>query len=202
MADITEPTPGLSLRFARILANALAFAGVTAAVGLATAWYATEYGTRWSVRSYGPWIQWVTAGRPDGDPYARAHAARKGSLPISTTIENSFRASVDSTGSALSASCEYSITVEGLQGAWWSIAAYGNKGQLVQNAAERYAFNTNTVARDVEGRAVISLARDARPGNWLPISGGSQINIVLTILNAGGPSKDQALPEIQRVACR
>lgn len=195
--------PSLLLRLVRFALNAVLFAGVTAGVGLATAWYATEFGTRWSVRSYGPWVQWATAGRPDADPYARAHAARKGFLPISSTIESSFRANVDSAGAALSAACEYTIAVDGLNGAWWSIAAYGNKGQLVYNAAERYAFNAHTARREIDGRAVIALARDARPGNWLPIGGGSQINVVLTVLAPGGPgSKDQVLPDIQRVGCR
>ena len=35
--------------------------------------------------------------------------------------------------------------------------------------------------REPDGRAIITLARDARPGNWLPIGGGSRINLVLTV---------------------
>lgn len=184
--------------------NVAAFVAVAAAVGLGSAWYAMEIGNRWSTRSIGPWVQWTTAGRPDADPYARAHAARKGLLPISSTIEVAYRADVDSSGGALSSTCEYVIALDGLGGLWWSIAAYGSKGQLVANAAERYGFNTSTVMREADGRALVALARDARPGNWLPIGGGSQINVVLTLLSAGEQdmSGPRVLPEIQRMGCR
>lgn len=163
-----------------------------------------EHGHRWSTRTNGPWVQWTTTGRPDADPYARAHAARKGLLPISSTIEAAYLANTDSSGGALTSSCEYVIALDGLGAVWWSIAAYGSKGQLVANAAERFGFNSSTAMREADGRAIVALARDARPGNWLPIGGGSQINVMLTLLSTGeldmnGP---RALPEIQRVGCR
>jgi hypothetical protein len=92
------------------------------------------------------------------------------------------------------------------QNSFWSIAAYSSKGSLVPNAAERYAFNSWTAMRETDGKAMVTLARDARPGNWLPIGGGSQINIVLTVANAvdGGnaPAQPKPLPEITRQGCR
>ena len=98
--------------------------------------------------------------------------------------------------------------MESIDGAWWSLAAFDGQGGLIQNAAERYAFNSDTVMREPDGRAVITLARDARPGNWLPIGGGSRITLVLTVQDAawaaavqegGAPSR---CPPIQRMACR
>ena len=68
-----------------------------------------------------------------------------------------------------------------LDGAWWSLAAFDGQGRLIQNAAERYAFNSDTAMREPDGRAVITLARDARPGNWLPIGSASRVNLVLTV---------------------
>lgn len=184
--------------------NVAAFLAVALAVGAGTAWHMTEFGSRLSTRTQGPWMQWVTLGRPDADPYARAHAARKGLLPISSSLETSYRAIVDSGGGALNTSCDYVIAMGSLNGAWWSIAAYSSKGLLLPNAAERYAFNTGTVMREVDGRAIIALARDARPGNWIPISGGSQINVVLTVHNTAeqDAATPRTLPEIQRVGCR
>jgi hypothetical protein len=61
--------------------------------------------------------------------------------------------------------------------------------------------------REPDGRAIITLARDARPGNWLPI-GGSRVTLALIVQDAawasavqeGGPTRP--LPDIQRIACR
>ena len=60
--------------------------------------------------------------------------------------------------------------------------------------------------REPDGRAIITLARDARPGNWLPI-GGSRVNLVLTVQDptwaaAVYEGNSKPLPPIQRVACR
>ena len=62
--------------------------------------------------------------------------------------------------------------------------------------------------REPDGRAVVTLARDARPGNWLPTGSASRINLVFTVqdpayaaaVHEGRPVK--ALPPIQRVVCR
>jgi hypothetical protein len=176
--------------------------------GLGTAWYMIEAGSRLSTRSSGPWVTWSTAGRLDADPYTRAHTIRNALLPISSTLELSYQAKADSRGSRLNASCEYAIVVEGLDGGgWWSLAAYDSKGSLIHNAAERYAYTSDTVMREPDGRAIITLARDARPGNWLPIGGSSRINLVLTVQDAAWAAAAQEgttkpLPEIQRVACR
>lgn len=176
--------------------------------GLGSAWYMIEAGSRLSTRSFGPWTTWIAAGRPDADPYTRAHMSRNALLPLATTLELTYQARTDSNGGRLHSACEYAIVMDGFESAWWSLAAYDGRGRLIANAAERYAFNSDSVMRDPDGRAVITLARDARPGNWLPIGGGSRVTLVLTIQDAtwattvseGGPQKP--LPDIQRLACR
>jgi hypothetical protein len=176
--------------------------------GLGTAWYMIEGGSRLSTRSFGPWTTWVAAGRPDADPYTRAHTARNALLPLSSTLELTYRAKTDSSGGRLHAACEYAIVMENLDGGWWGLAAFDGQGRLIQNPAERYAYNSDTAMREPDGRAVITLARDARPGNWLPIGGGSRITLVLTVhdpawaaaMYDGGPAR--AMPTIQRTACR
>jgi hypothetical protein len=176
--------------------------------GLGTAWYMIEAGSRLSTRSFGPWMTWSTAGRPDADPYTRAHTVRNALLPLASTLELTFQAKADSGGKRLSPACEYAIVMEGLDtGGWWSLAAFDSQGALIQNAAERYAFTSDTVMREPDGRAVITLARDSRPGNWLPIGGSSRINLVLTVQDAAwaasaSEGKIRPLPPIQRVACR
>ncbi len=149
--------------------------------GLGTAWYMIEGGSRLSTRTFGPWTTWVAAGRPDADPYTRAHTARNGLLPLASTLELTYRAKTDSAGGRLHSACEYAIVMESLDGAWWSLAAFDGQGRLIQNAAERYGYNSDTAMREPDGRAVITLARDARPGNWLPIGGGSRITLAFTV---------------------
>jgi hypothetical protein len=187
--------------------NLVVFAALALGGGFGTAWYTIEWGSRFSTRSFGPWTVWPTAGRPEADPYTRAHIARTALLPLSSTLELTYSAYTDSAGSRLSSSCDYAIVVDGLDSTWWSVAAYAGQGQLIQNTAERYGFNTSTVMREPDGRAVIMLARDARPGNWLPIS-GSRLTIVLTVQDAAWAAAAQdagtpkPLPDIQKLACR
>jgi hypothetical protein len=62
--------------------------------------------------------------------------------------------------------------------------------------------------RDLDGRTVVTLARDARPGNWLPSGRGNRVVLVLTMQDAnmanavhdGGSLK--SMPEIVRTGCR
>ena len=103
-----------------------------------------EAGSRLSTRTFGPWIAWTAAGRPDADPYTRAHTARNGLLPVSSTLELTFRAKTDSRGGRLSSSCDYTIVLQDPEPAWWSLAVFDGQGRLVQNGAERHAFNNRT----------------------------------------------------------
>ena len=125
------------------------------------AWYMVEAGSRLTTRNFGPWITWIAAGRPDADPYTRAHTARNGLLPIASTLELTFYAKTDSEGGQLQSACDYAVTVEGLEGAWWNLAAFDRRGGLIANGADRYTFSSDTAMREPDGRAVIVVARDA-----------------------------------------
>lgn len=187
----------------KLAINTILFVALSGGIGFATAHYAIEGGPRFATRQAGPWTQWVALGRPDADPYARAHMTRKGLLPVASTVEQSYFADSDSAGGWLNTACEYRVVLGGFKGAWWNIAAYTRKGLLVTNAAERYAFNVDTAMQEADGRAVVTLARDARPGNWLPIGGGGQVTVVLTVQPAADQDKALAvLPEIERLGCR
>jgi hypothetical protein len=200
-----SPSDNLRQLTALIL-NLVVFAAVAVGGGLGSTWYMVEAGTRISTRTFGPWVTWTAAGRPDADPYTRAHIVRNALLPLASTLELTFRAKTDSRGGRLHSACEYAIVMEPLEGAWWSLAAYDSQGGLIPNAAERYAFTSDTVMREPDGRAIITLARDARPGNWLPI-GGSRVVLSLQVQDAawvaavqdGKPTRP--LPEVQRIAC-
>ncbi|HEX5958713.1 MAG TPA: DUF1214 domain-containing protein [Hyphomicrobiaceae bacterium] len=195
-------------RLKKALLNLAVFAAIAFGGGLGTAWYMIEAGSRLSTRAFGPWVTWVTAGRPEADPYTRAHVARNGLLPISSTAELTFKAKTDSQGRRLSSSCDYTVIMEDFDPAWWALAVYDNKGRLVTNPAERYSFNSDTSMRGTDGRTVIALARDARPGNWLPSGRGNRIVLVLMVQDAGWAAavhdgaSIKPLPQIVRSGCR
>ena len=195
-------------RLRTLLVNLAVFALVAVGGGLGSAWYMIEAGSQLSTRTFGPWTAWTAAGRPDADPYTRAHTTRNALLPISSTLELTYKARTDSRGGKLTSACDYALVVEGLDSSWWNLAAYDTRGRLMANAAERYAFTSDTVMREPDGRAIITLARDARPGNWLPIGGGGRFVLILTLQDAamasaayeGAPGAK--LPAIERVTCR
>lgn len=190
------------------LINLVVFAALAFGGGLGTAWYMIEAGSRLSTRTFGPWTTWTTAGRPEADPYTRAHTARNGLLPVSSTLELTFRAKSDSSGGRLTSACDYLVVLQDAEPAWWSLAVFDGQGKLVPNSAERFAFNHHTAMREPDGRVAIAVARDARPGNWLPSGRSGRIVLVFTAQDAafaasvhdGGQAKP--LPEIQRTGCR
>ena len=195
-------------RFKKALLNLAVLLGVALGGGLGSAWYMIEAGSRLSTRTFGPWVTWPSAGRPEADPYTRAHIARNAELPLSSTAELTFRAKTDNRGAWLTSGCDYAIVMEEFDPAWWGLAVYDLQGRLIANAADRHAFNIGSAMRDLDGRTVVTLARDARPGNWLPSGRGNRIVLVLTVQDAnmanavhdGGSLK--SMPDIVRTGCR
>ena len=188
--------------------NLALFLGVSLGGGLGTAWYMIEAGSRLSTRTFGPWVTWVAAGRPEADPYTRAHIARNALLPLSSTAELAFKAKTDNRGGQLSSACDYAVVMDDFDPAWWSIAVYDGQGRLIANPADRHAFSASTAMRGVDGRTAITLARDARPGNWLPTGRSNRIVLVLTVQDAAWATaihdggSPRSMPQIVRSGCR
>ncbi len=180
------------------------FIGIALVGGIGSSWYMIEVGSPLTTVKAGPWVSWPAAGTPHADPYTRARAARHGSLPISGTIARTWEARTDNTGQRLHSSCDYAVVGRGLNEGWWTIAVYDDNGHLIPNPADRHAFNSSTIMRGADGSFVVSLARDARPGNWLPTGGAGRLRLVLALLESGdGLSQGgSGLPDIQKVACR
>jgi hypothetical protein len=195
-------------RLKKALLNLALFLTLSLGGGLATAWYMIEAGSRLSTRTFGPWVTWVAAGRPEADPYTRAHIARNGLLPLSSTAVLTFKAKTDSRGTQLSSACDYAVVMEDFDPGWWSLAVYDGQGRLIANAADRYGFNSSTAMRQVNGSTVINLSRDARPGNWLPTGRSNRIVLILTVQDASWATaihdggSPQSMPQIVRSACR
>lgn len=177
--------------------------------GIGSSWYMVSAGSALTTRTSGPWTMWVSEGRTDADPYTRAHFATTGRLVVSTDLAATFVATTDNEGIRLHSSCEYKIQGRDFAASWWTLSVFNAKGGLIPNAAKRYAYTRDTIALRPNGEFVVTLAREARPGNWLPTGGAGRLAVVLTIVepeptdsaNIDG-GVDFALPVLEKVGCR
>jgi hypothetical protein len=177
-------------------------------VGVWSSRYMVARGSPLTADMYGPWQQWRDIGRESADPYTRAHMITTGKLRISADSAGTFEARTDMQGARLHSSCNYVLDGSNMRGLWWSLAVFDARGNLIANDADRYEFTADTVAPNPNGSFVVSLGRDARPGNWLPTSGAGRLVLVFTVLDpATGLSaeeratRDKLLPVITREGC-
>ena len=179
-------------------------------LGIGSAWYMIERGSILTTTRVGPWESWLSEGNPNADPYTRAHLARSGRLPLTSTAARYFVANTDSGGSSLSAACEYSIVGAPLNARWWSIALYNESGSLIPNRSKRYSFNSEEAIRRADGSFHINLSHTARPENWLPSGNDSSRNLTLVLRVYGARDTDisgigqippESLPTIERIRC-
>jgi len=190
----------------RVLEGA-AVVGIVLFGGLGSSWYMVEAGSRLTTLHKGPWVIWTAAARPDADPYTRAHFVRAGTLPMSGAIEQTYVARRDEAGERLFSSCEYEVAGKLTAPEWWSLSVFDDTGRLIPNPAERYTFTGQTIATDSTGAFSVSLSREARAGNWLPVGGAGRLAVVLKVLDQRGPDSGTArptyeLPKIRKVKCR
>ena len=157
----------------------------------------------------GPWDGWDSEGNPNADPYTKAHVARSGRLPLTSTIARYFVARTDGAGHTLTSDCQYLIQGAPLNARWWSLAVYDQYGGLIENPSARYSFNSEELLRHSDGTFRVNLSSKARPENWLP-SGTVEQPLVLmlriyspreTDASGIGLISGERLPKIERVAC-
>jgi len=179
-------------------------------LGIGSAWYMIERGSPLTTARAGPWRSWLSEGNPSADPYTRAHLARSGRLPLTSTVARYFIANTDDRGGTLSSACEYSIVGAPLNARWWSLAVYDEYGSLIGNPSKRYSFNSEEAIRRSDGSFHVNLSRHARPENWLPSGRGPIRNLVLVLRVYGSRDTDisgigqvplDRLPKIERIRC-
>jgi hypothetical protein len=178
-------------------------------LGIGSAWHMIERGSPLTTTNVGPWAGWTSEGNPNADPYSKAHLARSGRLPLTSTIARYFVARTDGNGRQLVSHCAYSIHGFPINARWWSLALYDDQGGLIANESDRYAFNSEEALRRADGSFRVNLSGKARPENWLP-TGARDQNLVL-MLRIYGPREtdsagiglvpDDRLPKIERLSC-
>ena len=187
-----------------ISTNAVLFAVISLVLGIGSAFWMVDRGTALTTQRNGPWLMWTRAGQRDLDPYMRARQAKAGNLPLSTQIAATWEARYDIEGRRLHSSCEYLLESEPIDATWFSLAVYDDNGLLIPNSADRHSFTSQTIAANPDGSFFIVLAREARPGNWLPVGGAGRISLLLTMIEPKPSVTESAqqLPSIRRIGCR
>lgn len=195
--------------FVNFVMRGAVFLAIAVLGGFGSAWVMIHSGSQLTAATAGPWVTWTAAGRMDADPYTRAHTVRLGLLPLNSTLALTYQAQTDGTGQRIHSSCVYVVDVSDLNAEWWSLAVFDDRGGLIRNNANRFAFNSSTVLRDADGGTRIVIAREARPGNWLPTAGAGRLILSLTVQDPRWVSaavaeqgKSRSLPGISTVSCR
>ena len=175
-------------------------------MGYCTADYSMQEGLATvSVRN-GPWIVWPLAGSEDADPYTRAHFAANGHLPLTAFEAITFRATTDDHGQPLDQACEYVVEGRAFKSRWWSLTAYESDRSFIENAANRYSFNSQNMVYSGQGEYEIVLATEVRPGNWLPLRRSGRFQLTLRLYNPDTEMRDSLreliLPKIRKVVCQ
>ncbi len=192
----------------QFLKRLISYSLLSLVVAIISAWYMIAKGSPVSVQTFGPWTSWVTAGSPLADPYTRAYIARSGLLPLTATSARYFTATTDSNGRTLNASCIYNLEGKTIDALWWSIAVYDLEGQSFSNQMFRYAFSKDNLFLRENGTYQITVSKEARPGNWLPVNGNVDFILKLRIYWPQNPdelisedSSSTVFPKISRVSC-
>lgn len=190
----------------RLLIGFLFSFAVAAAFGLGLTQFALTRGTAFGAITIGAWTAWPKTGTTDIDPYARAAIARSGELPIGSGDGVAFFASSDDTGRPLDGRCTVAIAGTTPPARFWTITLYDLDGRPVANAADRYGFTSQEIARRADGSFEIMLAPRARPGNWLPTGGIDRYVVVLRLYDtpvgvATRTAKDAPMPAVTSGVC-
>jgi hypothetical protein len=190
----------------RLLIGFLFAFAVAAAFGLGLTQFALTRGTAFGAITIGAWTAWPKTGTSDIDPYARAAIARSGELPIGSGDGVAFFAALDDTGRALDGRCTVTIAGTTPAARFWTVTLYDLDGRLIPNAADRYGFTSQEIARRADGSFEIVLAPRARPGNWLPTGGIERYVVVLRLYDtpvgvATRTAKDAPMPAVTAAGC-
>lgn len=218
LARIIDSLPMRALRrfVFRILSNIAElslYGAIALAIGLSSAWYMVDYGSRLTVERDGPWQRWTIAGAPGADPYTKAHFSRAGWLPISTVAAHYYIAGKDSAGDALYTDCDYVVSGPLRASRRWSLAAFDLAGRTIAPGPGQAVIASSTALPGPEATISVRMSQSTSPGNWLGLTGSSRMQVLLaqygrtdTAVRASTPTVvapvRQPLPSIVRTGCR
>ncbi len=176
------------------------------ALGLAATYEVLQRGVAFGAVQAGPWKGLPKSGSLDVDPYTRAKLARSAELPLGSAEGLTFVASRDSSGAVFEPRCDYDVRGSVPSTRYWTLTLTTPKGALIDNLDKRYGFTSAEILRAADGTFDITVARRARPGNWLPLGAPRPFVLMLrlydTLLDFGTAKADaSAMPQIVKGAC-
>lgn len=168
-------------RFAVPFLAAAATVIIGVALGLVLTFVTTGRDSDIGAVHVGAWSVWPGSGTLEADPYQRARFARTGQIPLAAAEGMLFLARTDDSGRRLSRDCRYDLSGPVPQARFWTLDALGEDGFPLDNSAKRFAFTSSDLLRQADGRFAIALSPQARPGNWLPLTGHGAFTLVLRL---------------------
>jgi len=179
---------------------------LAAVIGLGATWFTLTRGVAFGSLTIGAWTAWPKSGTQDIDPYAHASIARDGELPIGIGDGVAFYAHADDTGHEFDGRCTFALSGMTPPARYWTVTLYNLEGGLVANAIDRHGFTSGEILRNIDGRFTISVAPQARPGNWLPTGGIERFVLVWRLYDtpigvAATTMKEGPMPAIERKGC-
>jgi hypothetical protein len=169
---------------AALLGKYLSAAAAGIALGLILTWVVIDRKKGFGSIEAGPWTSFSRIGATDVEPYSRAILAYYGETPLSESEAISFVAYGDSSGADFNADCDYAVSGEVPVAHYWTLTLYSPDGALISNPASRYGFTSREVLRNSSGQFLITIARHARPGNWLPSGDAARFVLVLRLYDS------------------
>ncbi|WP_379061284.1 DUF1214 domain-containing protein [Mesorhizobium sp. UC22_110] len=192
-----------------MLKNALlTLLALTIAIGLGggSVWYTLDAQSGGGAIRIGPWTAFPDIGTLDADPYSQARVARQGALTLGRAEGLSFIAEADSSGEGLRRECSYTIAGGSPTARFWTLhVADLALDPIASSRPHQAALHSYEILRQADNSAIVTVAPNAAPGNWLPVSGSGPLRFVLnfydTPIAASTGLSDVKLPAIVRVGC-
>lgn len=183
------------------LALAIAFSG-----GIAATKIALDAEDPFDVLEIGPWVANPLAQTAGANPYDKARRALGDGSGLGQAEGLVFRATTDTSGAPLLASCAYLVAGQVPASRVWIMRLTGLSGEI-SHAEPPFsrALHSASVLRAPDGAFEIRLGAEARSGNWLFLSGNGPFGIEFLLFDTPAAGNfgliDLEMPEIERQDC-
>ncbi|WP_424981809.1 DUF1214 domain-containing protein [Maritalea sp. S77] len=169
-------------------------------VGFGLSYYSLEEGRELTATHYGVWSGWPELGTAQIDPYARAHLAREGMLPLGKGEGVRFSARKDATGARLTGECSYVLSGDMPNHTLWTVQVRDLSTHQVFGHVE-----SSQMQFEADGSLQLSITPNAQPGNWVNTDGLDRLELLLTLYDTNAfttlGSEEIALPQLRLEAC-
>jgi hypothetical protein len=169
-------------------------------VGFGLSYYSLEEGRELTATHYGVWSGWPELGTAQIDPYARAHLARQGMLPLGKGEGVRFFAHNDSAGEKLNGACSYTLAGDMPNHTLWTVQVRDPSTHQVFGHVE-----SGQLQFGADGGVQLTISPQVQPGNWVNTDGLGPFELLLTLYDTNAftslGSDEIALPQVNLEIC-